>query len=264
MMKTVSLSGEKFAVEDVGEGRPLLLVHGFPLDRSMWVRQIEDLQSVCRVIAPDLRGFGESVVSSGTVTMEQYADDLAHLLDELHVTEPVIYCGLSMGGYIGWQFFQRHRAKLAALIQCDTRAAADTPAARQGRHELADRVLRDGPEFVADSMLPKLFAVTSQTRWSDVVRHTREVILKTNPDGIAAAARGMAVRPAVTGWLSTIDVPTLMIAGTHDAISPPEEMREWAKLIPKSRFVEISGAGHMSVLENPEAANAAIREFVAR
>lgn len=263
MVKQVAVGSDTWQVEDVGEGPVLLLVHGFPLDHTMWRHQIAQLQKSHRVLAPDLRGFGGSVVTSGTVTMETFADDLAKILDQLGVNESVTLCGLSMGGYVAWQFWKRHRDKLSRLILCDTRAAADTPDGRKTRHDTADKVLREGPEFLAQSMIPKLFAETSLTRWPDAVEDVRNVIRKTSPEGIAAASRGMAQRPAVTGWLSAIDVPTLLLAGTHDGISPPEEMREFGKLMPRAKFVEIAGAGHMSPLEQPDTSNAAIREFLA-
>src|SRR6187401_144521 len=121
----VSLGDLHLNVVEQGSGRPLLLVHGFPLDNSMWSEQIADLSKDFRVIAPDLRGFGQSEVSRGTVTMQQFADDLAKLLDAMGVKEPVAFCGLSMGGYIAWQFVARHRKKLGALIIADSRAVAD-------------------------------------------------------------------------------------------------------------------------------------------
>jgi 3-oxoadipate enol-lactonase len=120
-----------------GNGRPLLLVHGFPLDSSMWQGQIDALADQFRVIAPDLRGFGQSCVTPGSVTMQEYADDLAALLKAMHVGEPVIFCGLSMGGYIGWQFVARHPEKLSALIVADSRALADNEKAAAGRLETA-------------------------------------------------------------------------------------------------------------------------------
>src|SRR5215831_8390353 len=125
-------------------GHPLLLVHGFPLDHSIWQRQIDFFVDHCRVIAPDLRGFGSSDATSGVVTMEQMADDLHALLDALNVTDKVIFCGLSMGGYIGWQFWRKYRERVLAIIMCDTRAIADTPEVADSRRKLAATTLKDG------------------------------------------------------------------------------------------------------------------------
>ncbi len=247
---------------DQGTGPTLLLVHGFPLDHTMWVGQIEELAETHRVIAPDLRGFGASTVTAGTVTMEQMADDLACLLDALEMRDPVTFCGLSMGGYIAWQFFQRHRAKVARLILCDTRAEADTDQAAAIRRETAERVVAEGPGFVADAMIDKLFAPSTHSEHPERIQATRDTILNTVPDGIAAAARGMAQRSDATKMLPEIDVPTLVVCGRHDAISTVDEMRQIADAIPAARFVEISAAGHMAPLENPDEVNRAIRSFL--
>ncbi len=203
-MKKVPVHGADLATVDQGSGPPVLLVHAFPLDHSMWDAQIAALASRHRVIAPDLRGFGQSPVSEGTVTMEQFADDLAGLLDGLGVSEPVVYCGLSMGGYIGWQFYRKHPARVRAMILCDTRAVADTPEARAARIEMIDRVLREGPEPVAQTMIPKLLAGSTLGTHPEVAASVHRMIVANDPRGIAAAARGMFERPDATELLSEI------------------------------------------------------------
>jgi 3-oxoadipate enol-lactonase len=249
-------------VVDQGDGPTLLLVHGFPLDHTMWAGQIGALSDICRVIAPDLRGFGASGVTSGTVTMAQLADDLAHLLDVLEIREPVTFCGLSMGGYVAWQFYRQYRPRLARLILCDTRAAADTAEAARLRRESADRVLVEGPGFLADAMIDKLFAPATHTEQPGCIETTRQTILSTSPVAIAATLRGMAERPDVTDTLPEIDVDTLVVCGQQDAISTVQEMRQIATCIPAARFVEIPDAGHMAPLENPRQVNQAIRAFL--
>ena len=245
-----------------GSGPPLVLVHGFPLDHTMWVGQIDVLSKSHRVIAPDLRGFGQSGVTAGLATMPRMADDLFELLSGLAVHEPVILCGLSMGGYVAWQFARRYPEQIAKLIACDTRAIADTPEAAANRIALAERVLKEGPAFVAESMLPKLFAPATLASKAPCVEATRAVIMRTDPKGIAAASRGMAQRPDVTPWLAQIDVPALVVCGQHDAISTVDEMRGIAQSLPRAKFVEIAGAGHMSPLEKPAEFNAAVSEFL--
>ena len=247
---------------EVGSGMPLLLVHGFPLDHTMWQGQIDGLADCCRVIAPDLRGFGQSSVTPGLVTMQRMADDLAELLSGIGIEEPVVFCGLSMGGYVAWQFAARHRARLARLILCDTRAVADSTEAAAGRNALADRVRKEGPAFVAESMLPKLFAPATIEAAAPCVEQTRQVILRADPQGIAAASRGMAQRPDVSEKLSQLDLPALLVCGQHDAISPASEMREIAAKMPRAAFVVIPAAGHMAPLERSEPVNVAIREFL--
>lgn len=268
-MPRINIGEVELNVADVGEGPAIVFVHGFPLDHSMWQAQIDEFSSSHRVITPDLRGFGQSGIATGTVTMQQFADDVAALLDVMHVDQPVTFCGLSMGGYIGWQFFKRHRSKLARLIQCDTRAIADTPEGRKQRLKAADTTLEKGAGSLVETMLARLFAEEllfsehAQNHQPDIVRATREVMLTTNPQSIAAAQRGMAERPDVTEMLGQIDVPTLILCGEHDAISPAEEMRGISAAIPGAQYVEIAGAGHMSPLEKPAEVNSAIQQFLA-
>ena len=261
-MKRVALGDVELAVVDRGQGVPLLLVHGFPLDHSMWSGQLEGLSDSCRIIAPDLRGFGQSDVTEGTVTMAQMADDLVALLNGLGVDEPVVFCGLSMGGYVGWEFFRRHRDRLRGLVLCDTRAICDTPEVAQGRRDTANKVVEEGLAVLVDGMVPKLFSEATVANRPEIVEQTREVMMNTAREGIAAAARGMAERIDATSTLPGIDCPTLVVVGEEDAISTVKEMRGFADRIPNARFVEIKGAGHMSPLENPTAVNVAIRGFV--
>ena len=263
-MPLISIGDISLNVLERGRGKPLVLVHGFPLDQTMWQRQIDDLAGDCRVIAPDLRGFGASGVTLGTVTMARMADDLAAMLDGLGVREPVAFCGLSMGGYVGWQFALRHRSRAARLILCDTRAVADSPEAAAGRLKTAERVVAEGASVVAEAMLGKHFAPATLEQQPDLVEATRQVMLRTAPEGIAAALRGMAERPDVSGHLAEFDVPALVICGEHDAISPASEMRGIAERLPQAQFMEIKDAGHMAPLERPVAVNAALREFLAR
>lgn len=244
------------------EGPTLLLVHGFPLDHTMWRKQLAVLSDSCRVLAPDLRGFGQSDVTPGVVTMQQHADDLLALLDVLVIREPVIFCGLSMGGYVAWQFALRHRARLAKLVLCDTRAVADTPDAAKGRLATAQKVLSEGPQVLVDAMLPKFFGPDTAKYQPEIVKATRKVILDTSREGSAAALRGMAERPDVTDQLPNIDVPALVICGQHDAISPVAEMRGIAAKLAAAEFVEIPGAGHMAPLENADAVNDALSKFI--
>lgn len=261
-MKTLEVNGIELAAVDLGAGVPVVLVHGFPLDHTMWNAQIEALPVRCRVIAPDLRGFGRSGVTDGKVTMEQFADDLASLLDALGVDEPVVLCGLSMGGYVTWQFWRKYPQRVRGLVLCDTRAIADAPEVAAGRLQAADRVLAEGPASLADAMLPKLFADATVRNEPGLVESLRRVILSGSRMGMAAASRGMAERPDVTGMLARIDCPCLVLVGECDTISSPGEMRSIAEAIADARFVPISDAGHMSPMENPAGVNAAMLEFL--
>jgi 3-oxoadipate enol-lactonase len=288
-MRTVSLADVELAVEDRGRGPVLLFVHGFPLDHTMWRWQIDEFSGRYRVFAPDLRGFGKSTLGEeNVVTMRHYADDLAQMLDRLDAREKVVLCGLSMGGYIAFQFWQKYADRLAGLVLCDTRAVADAPPAKVGRAELAARVKDEGPQAAADAMLPKLFsgqtpspstgdggpAVNLSNRGEDALKNekaereiavdeTRAAILRNSPLGIAAALAGMAERPDVSEMLGGIAVATLVIVGEQDAISTPTEMRTIADSISGAQFEVIPNAGHMSPLENPPAFNAALTGFLA-
>lgn len=268
-MKTLRLDDIDLAYDDRGSGPTLLLVHGFPLDHAMWSAQLAALAPTHRVLAPDLPGFGRSglpapVAASGVLTMEQLADALARFLDALAVPGPVVLCGLSMGGYIAFPFARRYAHRLRGLVLCDTRAIADTAEGAAGRRLMADRVLREGPAPLVESMLPRLFAPATLQGRPDLVAPIRQVMTATDPRTLAAASRGMAVRPDSTPALGDIACPTLVLVGEHDAISPPAEMRQIAAAIPGAQFVEIAGAGHLAPLEGPDAVNAALASFLAQ
>lgn len=262
------MSTAKLSCTDSGEGRPVLFVHGYPLDHTMWSAQISELSRNHRVLAPDLRGFGASPLGEADpdtgISMDDYADDLAHLLDVARVKEPIVYCGFSMGGYIGWCFIKKYRSKLAALVLCDTRAAADSGEVREKRLETAQQVNDHGSAWIAEQMIPKLFAETTRRERPEIVDRMAEVIRRTNPDSIAAALRGMANRPDSTPMLSMLDLPTLLIVGENDVITTKDEMSSLAKVIPNSEFIVASNAGHMAPVENPAAVTKAMSDFLSR
>lgn len=263
MLRKIDVCGVRYQVVDDGIGPAILFVHGFPLDHTMWAAQIEEFSKTHRVIAPDLRGFGGTDGALYSVSMEQFADDLNELLLALQVDRPITFCGLSMGGYIGWQFAIRHPRWLGRLIACDTRAAADTAEAAANRLKMADIVVKEGPAPVAMAMMPKLFAPATTENRPVITDLVRQMVMRTNPIAIAAAHRGMAVRPDVTPLLASLRIPTLVIAGEHDLISPAAEMKTIADSLPNARFVVIPEAGHMSPMEDPKAVNRAIDEFLA-
>ena len=280
-MKSLRVNGTELKYVDRGTGLPLVLVHGFPLDHTMWAGQLDGLSRPpdelllgeaflpterippLRIIAPDLRGLGRSPAGDEKVTMEQFADDLAGLLDGLAIEEPAVVCGLSMGGYVAFQFWRRHAARLRGLILCDTRATADAPEVAVARLDMAERVLREGPSPLVEGMLPRLFAKITRQNHPERVEALRNVMMAGDRHGISAAALGMAERPDMTASLGKITCPTLVLVGQHDAISPPTEMLGIAEAIPGARFVEIPAVGHMAPLENPAEVNAAMLKFLA-
>ena len=257
-MKRVDVGDFSLAVLDQGSGPTLLFLHGFPLDGSMWNAQREAFSDRYRVVVPDLRGFGASDATDGLATMEQLADDVARLLDALGIATPVILAGLSMGGYVAWQFWRRHPERLRALLLCNTRALADAPEIARGRLQTAEAVLAQGPQIMAEPMLRRLFAPETWQAMPERVEAMRRIIHHASPRGVAAALRGMAERPDVTDWLPEISVPTLLVGGEHDGISPPAEMREIAARMPHAEYREVPAAGHMAPYERPEAFNAIV------
>ena len=264
-MRRVTAGQLEMNVRQEGQGPPLFFVHGFPLDHTMWQGQIEYFAREWRVVAPDLRGFGGSEATAGEAGMDQMADDLAALADRLGIAEPITLCGLSMGGYVAWQFWRRHRQRLARLVVADTRSVGDTAEVARGRLMMAQRVETEGKSAlveVAEMMLPKLFCEATWRERPELVEQTREVILATPPAGMAAAQRGMAARPDVGDWLAEMALPVLVVAGAEDAISPPEEMRGIAESLPSARFHVVPSAGHMAPLEQPADFNAALESFL--
>ena len=261
-MKQIDVAEIRLNVFDEGSGPPLVFVHGFPLSHAMWLPQLQAFRTTHRVVAPDLRGFGGSTVVPGESTMRCLADDVAGLLDALGITEPVVLCGLSMGGYVAWQFVKHHAARLKALVVCDTKAVADAPEAAETRRKMAEHVLKFGTGAVAEAMPAKLFTAATHTEQPQIVADIRATIAATDPQGLAAAQLGMAEREDVRSFLASIRVPALVVVGRDDVISPVEEMRAIAASIPGAEFRIVEGAGHMAPLERPEEFNSALAAFV--
>jgi pimeloyl-ACP methyl ester carboxylesterase len=214
---------------------------------------------MARVIVPDLRGFGESKASRSAESIDQYADDLAQLLDQIGIgAEKVTLAGLSMGGYIVFAFLRRYQARVRAVVLADTRANADTDEARQGREKMARLAEEKGPAAIAEQMLPKLL---SKNASAELRAKVRRLIEENNREGIAAALRAMATRPDARPQLESITVPTLVIVGSDDEVTPPDAARAMQQAIRGCKLVEIPRAGHLSNLECPEPFTAALLEF---
>ena len=246
-----------------GGGTPLVLLHAFPLDGRMWAPQVEALAGTYQVIVPDLRGFGaardQAVEEAG---MDLLADDVARLLDDRGL-DRVVLGGLSLGGYVALAFMGRHAERVSGLVLLDTKATADGDQAREDRLKMAERVLTEGNEFVAEAMLPKLLGQTSREHRPDLVERVGALIREQAPEAIAGAQRGMAARSDTTDVLASIQVPTLVITGEEDAVTGPEVGRDLAAAIPGARFLLVEEAGHLSNLEQPEIVNEALLDFLA-
>jgi pimeloyl-ACP methyl ester carboxylesterase len=251
------------AYDDEGPGPVVVLLHGFPLDRTMWALQLTGVGGPYRVIAPDLRGHGQTAAPAGIYTMDEMADDVIELLNALNLTEPVVLGGLSMGGYIALSAILRYPERFRALMLMDTRATADSAEAAKGRRELADKVESSGSVVpVIEAMLPKLFSPMTRVNRADRIARVVDVMERTTPRAVAGALRGMAARPDRTPSLGQIKVPSLVLVGVDDAITPPEEARTLASGLSTSRLAEIPDAGHLAPLENSEASNLAILSFL--
>jgi len=265
-MLSIAVDAVSLACEERGNGPVIVLLHGFPLDHEMWAAQIEALSGEYRVLAPDLRGFGQSMITAFDVEvgvpMEKYAADLLITLDTLGVTQPIVLAGFSMGGYAAWQFALRNPERLRGLVLCDTRAVADPEEAKAGRMKMAEAVLAARSAEPALAMLPKLLSPATPKSRPELAERVRTMILRQSPEAIAAAQRGMARRENVTARLGSIACPCLGIVGVDDAISPPKEMRGIVDALPKAKLVEVPNAGHMTTVENPDAMTAALRDFM--
>ena len=261
MSKIARVRGIEMVYDDAGCGAPVIFLHGFPFNRSMWREQAEALRASHRVVAPDLRGHGETTVVSEPATMEEMAEDVAALLDELNIVRAIV-CGLSMGGYVALAFFRRYSGRVRALVLADTRPQADTDEGRRAREETAQRALKDGMEPIAGAMLPKLLSVETRERRPDVVERVRAMMLGTRPAGAAAALRGMALRRDQTDLLPLIGVPTLVVVGSEDAITTPSDAEAMHEKIEGSRLLRIEGAGHVSNVERPAEFNRALVDFL--
>ena len=261
MSKVARVRGIEMAYDDLGRGSPVVFLHGFPFDRSMWREQAEALSATCRVVAPDLRGHGETTVVNDPATMEEMAEDVAALLNGLGMERAVV-CGLSMGGYVALAFFRKYSERVRALVLADTRPQADTDEGRRAREETAQRALKDGMEPIADAMLPKLLSSSTRESRPDIVERVRAMVLGTRPAGAAAALRGMALRRDQTDLLPLINAPTLIVVGSEDAITPPSDAEAMHEKIEGSRLLRIEGAGHVSNVERPEEFNRALVDFL--
>lgn len=260
-MPLVKINDIQMAYTDAGAGRPVVLIHGYPFNRSLWNEQIAALSESYRVIAPDLRGFGESDSSDGSSTMNRMAEDVALLLDHLEVPRVTIG-SLSMGGYVAFAFYKQFASRVRALILADTRATPDTEEAKQNRAQQAEKALAEGMAGIADAMLPKLLTPETVSKRPEIVKRVRDMMLKTKPEGAAAALRGMAERDDQTSLLSKITVPTLILVGAEDAITPVADSEKMHEGVAGSRLVVLENAGHVSNLERTEKFNEALLDFL--
>ena len=260
-MTLIRLDDFQMAYTDTGIGRPLVLIHGYPFNRTLWDEQVNVLTHSYRVIVPDLRGFGDSDASTGPSTMNRLAQDVTRLMDHLGISQAVIG-GLSMGGYVVLAFYKQFPSRVRALILADTRAQADTEEGKQTRAQQAEKALTEGMGGIADAMLPKLLTPETVSKRPEIVKRVRDMMLKTKPEGAAAALQGMAEREDQTQLLSQITVPTLILVGSEDPITPVADSEKMHEAIRGSRLVVLDKASHVSNIEQAEQFNQELKRFL--
>jgi 3-oxoadipate enol-lactonase len=254
------VNGVDIGFDDVGTGQPVLFIHAFPLNRTMWAPQVSALVERCRCVAADLRGFGESALQ-GPFSMDQYADDLAGLLDHLHIDQAVVV-GCSMGGYAALALWRRHPGRIRALVLADTRSAADTAEGRERRVKLIHVARTEGSSAVANLQIPSLVGKTTRETQVDTYDAVHRMMAQTKPEAIVGALEAMMTRPDSTPLLATITVPTLVVVGEEDVVTPAKEARAMAEAIPGSHLQVIAQAGHLANMERPAAFNHVLTEFL--
>lgn len=248
---------------EAGTGMPLVLIHGFPLDHTLWHHQLGGLRDVAHVLAPDLRGFGKSPSAHGTVTMDTHARDVARLLDRLHMERAVV-CGLSMGGYVALAFAGLFPERLAGLILCNTRAVADGEEARKTRETVARRAIEEGMAALAPILVHPLLSEPTRKAHPGLLGFIEAMIARQDPAGVAASSRAMAARPDRMSLLKQITAPALVITGSKDVLIAPTESHAMAAELPNAQLVMIPDVGHLSCLEDPAAFNSAVRDFLGK
>ena len=258
----IALVGDTgIAFDDIGSGLPVIFLHAFPLNRTMWEPQVTALVGDCRCIPIDLRGFGDSAPSP-PYTVDQYADDVIAVLDTLQ-SERAVFAGLSLGGDVAFALWRRHRARVRALILADTRAGADTIENIERRRELIELAETQGSSAIANVQIAGLVGKTTRDKRPDLYDSVHRMIAQAPVEGVIGALEAMIARPDSTSTLSTIDVPTLIIAGSEDVPTPPKEARAMQASIPGSRIEILQQAGHLSNIERPAAFNTVVTEFLA-
>ena len=254
------VNGLTIAYSDQGTGLPIVFLHAFPLNRTMWAQQAEALSARFRVITLDLRGHGESDSPLWHYTLDQSADDIQALLDHLTIPQ-ALFVGLSMGGYILFAFYRKYAVRVKGMILADTRAQADTAEGKEGRFQMAQTAYKKGPSAIADLMIPKLLSPITVRTKPDLVQQVRGMIEGNQISGIAGDLMAMAGRPDSFPLLPQITCPTQIIVGELDQATPPSDAKLMAEKIPLSRLTIIPNAAHLANLEQPEAFNQIVTAF---
>jgi len=260
-MERIKSGDAEIAYQVLGKGAPVVLLHPFPAHHEFWNTIAERLATRYRVLLPDLRGHGDSEVGEGSATMDKHAVDLVRLCDETGIGRAV-FVGVSIGGYILFEFWRRQRQRVRALVLSDTRPQADTEEGRANRLKAAEDVLQRGPEPFIDSMLPKLLGASTHQGRPDLVQTAKRMMMKMSPEDIAQVQRGMAARPDSTETLKTINVPTLLLVGSEDTLTPVADAELMRGNIAGSQLKVIARGGHYAAFEQSDATLPLLRQFL--
>ncbi len=241
---------------------PLILIHGYPFDHTMWNPVVAALKSKTKIITPDLPGFGSQPVLTGDPSLDLTADDLAKIF-ELHGIRQAVVAGMSLGGYVALALAERHSERVAGLGLISTQTAADSDEGKQARRTLIEKVRREGTKPAVDALLPKLFAAANQSK-AELNRIALDGAERAGVDGMCWALEAMARRPDRTEIAKKLGVPTLILHGAEDKIIPPDRARQLSQIIPGANYIELPGVGHASPLESPKAVADALLDLLAR
>jgi len=262
MVDGVLLSAQVHGPDDAPA---LVLLHGFPLHGGMWAAQVAALEGRWRVIVPDFRGFGASDVGDGQYAIDFFVDDLFALLDapELHMHgQSVVACGLSMGGYVLLRAFERAPARFRALVLADTRSGADTDEGRLKRLDAVRKLRKEGAEAFATGFAAGALGKTTQADRPEVVKAVQAMAASQSVAAMIGAQLAMASRTDTTPALARITVPTLVVVGEEDTLTPPVAAKELAARTQGARLATLPGAGHLTPMETPDAFTQALKGFL--
>ncbi|MGB9669172.1 MAG: alpha/beta fold hydrolase [Anaerolineales bacterium] len=260
-MPKIPLPDFTMAFDDVGSGKAILFIHGYPLTRKMWQPQLDGLSSSVRVIAPDLRGHGESTPTKGVYSMDLLARDCHYLIDHLNI-EKVYLCGLSMGGYISLAFARIFPQHLAGLILTATRASADSEEGKINRERAIESAQKNGIIPIIETMIPRLLSPYTFQHQPQLADELRQIMQNVTLDAVIGDLSGMKARPDSRAYLHEINVPTLIIHGKDDQLIPVAEVQEMSSAIPHSQLVLLDHCGHLPNLEAKDLFNQIILNFV--
>ncbi|MFZ0319194.1 MAG: alpha/beta fold hydrolase [Candidatus Sulfotelmatobacter sp.] len=260
-MQKVKSGDAEIVYRVLGEGPPVVLLHPFPANHEFWLPVANALSTRYRLILPDLRGHGDSEIGEGPATMEKHADDISRVMDDAEVGRaPMV--GVSIGGYVLFEFWRRHGGRVAAMGLCNTKAPADGPEARASRLHAAEDVLDRGTEPFFQSMIPRLLGQTTRETRPELVEGALRMMRKMSPEDVAQVQRGMAGRADSVETLKTINVPTLIVTGEEDVLTGMNEAELMRGRIANSKLMAIPRAGHYSAWEQPEETGKVLRQFL--